>query len=357
MTFRVKHALAASGAKSLGTPKRDGRTPAHAAAENSHAECLAILAEARPESLAALDERGKTPVHIAAQTGQAECLTVIAAARPELLGVPRDEGRTPAFLSAQTGHVDCLEVIAECCPDSLSATTPDGRTPLFAAADHGHADCVAFLLEAAPDTVAIPGRDGVTPSEVAAKAGHGECARLISDREPPREPKRGLGEWLSSAFRRSKQPSKGTSASVGRGSPAPDTATRDRAYMTVCRRFRIDKQDYEGQVVVSGGGFYLTGQPPSASVASVLTPSGRAELPAECSVGDLPSAVTRSPDWPIKRSTTPVIFLDEAEIESVRVSWLTGVQIKARGWTVGLYVGPIQTGKLRRFMREEGWDV
>lgn len=109
---------------------KNGETVAHIAAECGEAECLRIIAEIAPDSLAAASKAGWTAAHMAAAGNHADCFRVIAETAPHSLSAEWYKcGWNAAHLSVAKNHRDCLEVIAEFAPDSLTALDKVNRPP------------------------------------------------------------------------------------------------------------------------------------------------------------------------------------------------------------------------------------
>jgi len=117
---------------------------------------------------------------MAAQEGHADCLKILAEAKADL-SMPNNNGATPAFTAAQEGHADCLKILAEAKADLSAALKDDGATPAFIAAEKGHADCLRILV-ANQVNVNAPRKDGVTPAMVAIENGHIEALQVLLEK-------------------------------------------------------------------------------------------------------------------------------------------------------------------------------
>jgi len=159
----------------LNISNSEGITPAFIAADQGHADCLKILAEAKADL--STPWNSCTPAFMAAQEGHADCLKILAEAKANL-STPRSDGVTPAFMAATKGHADCLRILAEAKTD-LSTALNNGATPAFITAQKGHADCLKILAEAKAD-LSTPW-NSATPAFIAAQMGHADCLKILAE--------------------------------------------------------------------------------------------------------------------------------------------------------------------------------
>mmetsp|Transcript_44372 Transcript_44372/g.71335 ORF Transcript_44372/g.71335 Transcript_44372/m.71335 type:complete len:121 (-) Transcript_44372:73-435(-) len=100
----------ASGASVLfNTKDNDGKTPAHHAAENGHADSLRVVHNGEG-NLSAVDESGCTPCHYAAMNGHECCIGVIVDVRADYRS-KNAFGFTPLRLALRNHHASCAAFI------------------------------------------------------------------------------------------------------------------------------------------------------------------------------------------------------------------------------------------------------
>lgn len=141
-------------------------TAAYFAAKSGRYECLKVIVEEAPETLAFENKDGKTPAYVAAYGDRAECLKIIAERAPETLAIADNDGDTPAVRAAWSGKIECLKIIAEHAPATLATANHKGATPAIIAAKKGLIDCLKFIAEKAPETLTIENEDGNTPEMI-----------------------------------------------------------------------------------------------------------------------------------------------------------------------------------------------
>ena len=186
------------------------------AASMGSVECLQIIAEKAPQTLAIGDKNGWTPAIAAAGNGNIDCLKFIAEKAPQTLSIATENGRTPAIAAAGNGKIDCLKFIAEKVPQTLAIADKNGWTPALCAvnrvgisdiywykdgsyASDQHYDeaikkkaedkkqaeeCFKIIAEKAPESLAFADEDGNTPVMAAAYRGSIECLRIIVEIAP-----------------------------------------------------------------------------------------------------------------------------------------------------------------------------
>jgi ankyrin repeat protein len=138
-------------------------------------------------------------VYIAAEDGHADVLALLLEANANPSAARTDGGATPVYMAAWKGHADVLALLLEANADPSAATTDTGTTPVYMAAWKGHADVLALLLEAnANPSAAETNSFGYTPLIVAAQQGKSlEVVRALLDAgADPRQASRD-GHWTS----------------------------------------------------------------------------------------------------------------------------------------------------------------
>ncbi|CAE8687929.1 unnamed protein product [Polarella glacialis] len=156
---------------------KDGRTPAHFAAENGQLEVLHLLREAGAD-LAAVDNVDETPAHCAALNGHLEVLQLLREAGADFAAVD-NVGMTPAHYADLNGHLEVLQLLREAGAD-LGAVDNVGETPAHCAALNGHLEVQQLLREAGADFAAVD-NVGMTPAHYADLNGHLEVLQLLRE--------------------------------------------------------------------------------------------------------------------------------------------------------------------------------
>lgn len=123
---------------------------------------------------------GTTPLLFAAQEGHAEAVALLCEARADPFRMRKD-GATPLSVAAHGGHVDVASILLDLGaePDCSGNTTQD-VTPLLLASREGHLEMVRALLAWRADPER-PMSNGVTPLCISAHAGHLEVVRCLCE--------------------------------------------------------------------------------------------------------------------------------------------------------------------------------
>mmetsp|Transcript_34262 Transcript_34262/g.86620 ORF Transcript_34262/g.86620 Transcript_34262/m.86620 type:complete len:120 (+) Transcript_34262:22-381(+) len=99
-----------SAAALFNTTDNEGKTPAHHAAENGHADSLRIVLHNGGGNLSAQDEAGCTPAHYASMNGHEGCLTVLLDFSADVR-VRNANGHTPLRLALRNNHMVCATLL------------------------------------------------------------------------------------------------------------------------------------------------------------------------------------------------------------------------------------------------------
>ncbi|CDZ78226.1 Phosphocholine transferase AnkX [Legionella massiliensis] len=190
---------------------KDGRTPAHIAAQLGYTDVLVFLLKNNPElanvqtndgntpayyavitdklhalellhtlgaDLTKANKDGATPAHAAAQFGYTDVLAFLLKNNPELGNVQDCKGITPAYYVAWTGILPSLKLLHTLGAD-LTKADKSGFTPAHIAALGRHRDALEFLLKNKPELANAQANDGTTPAYVAAVQGDTESLRVL----------------------------------------------------------------------------------------------------------------------------------------------------------------------------------
>jgi ankyrin repeat protein len=152
-----------------------GATSLHAACQEGHAECAAMLIDAGA-SVDALDSEGGTPLLSACRYGRVRCVEVLIKEGASTKHFDSAHGATALHVASQSGFTACVEQLLASNADP-SAIDGDGATALHIAAYQGHAKCVRLLLDAGASTAAK--YCGKRPVTWARKAHSYECADML----------------------------------------------------------------------------------------------------------------------------------------------------------------------------------
>ena len=160
-----------------------GNTPLHAACQEGHADCVALLLRAG----AIVDKPGAggiTALIVAAENGRTECVKHLLAAKASVKFADPDHGATALHGACQAGASDCVSALldAKAAVDALDST---GASPLIIAAYRGHARCVELLMAAgADDRLEYEGKQAL---DLAEQAGHQDCVDALAGAVKPEE--------------------------------------------------------------------------------------------------------------------------------------------------------------------------
>ena len=129
----------------VNTPRADGMTALHEAADRGDAQTARLLlaAGANAEALTRLGYY--SPLHLASRMGRAEVVTLLLQARSN----PRtttNSGVTPLHLAAQSGNVDVVKSLLDHGADANAMESTHGQTPLMFAAAANRADAIKLLV-------------------------------------------------------------------------------------------------------------------------------------------------------------------------------------------------------------------
>jgi hypothetical protein len=159
-----------------------GTTALHAACQEGHAECVALLlrAGAMADTPGA---GGVTPLIVACESAQLACVKLLLDAKADVAAKDDDNSATALHGACNAGATECAQALlsARAPVDAVDAA---GASPLIVAAYAGHARCVKVLLTAgADDTLEYEGKTAV---ELAEEAGHAECVAVLEGRDEPK---------------------------------------------------------------------------------------------------------------------------------------------------------------------------
>ena len=157
---------------------KDGWTPLHMAAENSHMEMVKFLAE-KGAKIDAADKDYRTPLYWAALSGHIEVVKFLAEKGAKIDAANKD-GWIPLQEAAYKGHIEVVKFLAEK-GAKIDAANKDGWIPLHMAALKGHIEVVKFLVEKGAKIDAAD-NDGLTPLHMAALKGHMEVVKFLVEK-------------------------------------------------------------------------------------------------------------------------------------------------------------------------------
>lgn len=154
-----------------------GTTPLHAACQEGHAACVALLLRVG----AIVDKVGAggiSPLIVACENNHAECAKLLIKGKASVHFADAEHGATALHSACQVGSAECVEaLVAAKAP--LDVTDKAGATPLIIAAYGGHTSCVKLLMAAgADDTKEYEGKLAV---ELAEELGYNECTRALME--------------------------------------------------------------------------------------------------------------------------------------------------------------------------------
>ena len=132
----------------------DSCMPAHIAAQQNHAGCLAALAARGADLNATFGAHASTPLHVAVHCGATAAARALVAGGAQLLIL--DGFQHSAFdVAAALGRAEILKALLEVNPPAATASTALGATLLHLAAYFRQGDAVAVLLRAGADVNAL----------------------------------------------------------------------------------------------------------------------------------------------------------------------------------------------------------
>ena len=154
----------------------NGNTALHAACQEGHEDCVALLLR-----VGAIVDRagagGVTPLIVACENGRIGVAKQLIGAKANVAFADAEHGATALHSACQVGSADCVEALLTA-RAPLDAIDKAGASALVIAAYGGHARCVELLMGAgADDGLEYEGKLAV---ELAEEAGHAECVRVLS---------------------------------------------------------------------------------------------------------------------------------------------------------------------------------
>jgi cytohesin len=166
----------------VNAPDREGQTPLHIAALNSHTKTVKYLIR-KGANANARDGEGALPLHLAAWMGYGDTLKVFIEDAKQDPNLTDAEGLTPLLLAAQQSQTDACVVLlkAGAKPD---ATDLNGTTILHRAAENNKAELINAVAQniaadAVKKLVQTANIHGMTPLHIAVNNNYDEVVKVL----------------------------------------------------------------------------------------------------------------------------------------------------------------------------------
>jgi ankyrin repeat protein len=161
-----------------------GVTPLMLASRRGHMDVIQrLLQVVGVQGLAEIDQDGWTALQHAADEGHAEVVALLLSSGAEANSKDH-EGRTPLMTASVEGRMGVVQMILRHSGEKgLDDTMADGRTALHFACWAGFEEITRALLLAGADTT-ITDHEGMTPRTVASGEGHHELVAVLDVSEP-----------------------------------------------------------------------------------------------------------------------------------------------------------------------------
>src|SRR5262245_28988991 len=135
----------------VNTPRGDGMSALHFAAERGDAETTEMLLYAGA-NVAAVTRIGQyTPLHLASQAGNAGVVKALLKAGAAVSAKATTTGVTPLHLAATSGNVDVVAALLDAGADANAKESEWGQTPPMFAAAQNRAGAIGVVIARRPD--------------------------------------------------------------------------------------------------------------------------------------------------------------------------------------------------------------